>query len=521
VNRNPFHKAAPNFHMRVIEIQAAGGFPSLVLDSKKTFATTYGLQAEYWKYFAPGERPDVLGFLKTNLTDLANHYHACYQVPEQAGDKSENFKEARHWYREFLASFPADPESPVINYQLADLLRENRSFGEAAVEFEKTAYDYPAHEKSSQAGYAAVAAYREQMAAAAPEDKDAVKREVVRSSLTFADAFPKHEKAAIVLGAAADDLYGMKEYEQARAAANRLIEAFPGADTDVVREAWLVVGHSSYELSRYSDAEGAYLNVLSSLPAEDTTRDALVNNLAASIYKQGEQANAAQDYRAAADHFLRVGSTAPTSKIRPTAEYDAAAALIQLKDWETAASVLVGFRTNFPENPLQPEVTKKIAYVYKENNQLSLAADEYERIERESADDEIRRDALLVAAELHEKDNNNARALEVYQRYVGYFPQPVELNLETRNKIAEIFKAQNDRTSYLEELEKIVAIDASAGSARTPRTRYLAAQAALVLAEREFDAFVAVKLVEPLEVNLQEKRELMKTATQKFSQLVD
>src|SRR5574341_511978 len=521
VNRNPFHKGAPTFHMRVIEIHAAGGFPSLVLDAKKQFSTTYGLKAEYWRYFDPSDRPEVLGFLKTNLTDLATHYHASYQDPRQAKDKPANFEEALHWYREFLASFPLDIESPVIHYQLANLLLENRSFGTAAVEFEKTAYGYPAHDKSSQAGYAAVSAYREQLGAVAPEDKDTIKREVVRSSLKFADTFPEHEKAAIVLGAAADDLYGMKEYEQALAAANKLLEVFPGTDVDVVREAWLVIGHSSYELLRYSEAESAYLKVLALLPAGDTTRDALIDNLAASIYKQAEQPNAVLDYRAAADHFLRVGRMAPTSKIRPTAEYDAAAALIQLKAWEAAASVLEGFRTNFPENPLQPEVTKKIAYVYKENNQLSLAANEYERIERESQDDEIRRDALLVAAEMYEKDGNSVRALEVYRRYVGYFPLPVELNLETRNKIAEILKAQSDRKSYLDELEKIIAIDASAGSARTPRTRYLAAQAALVLAEREFDAFVAVKLVNPFEANLRKKRELMKAATQKFSQLVD
>jgi tetratricopeptide (TPR) repeat protein len=521
VDRNPFHKAAPKFHMRVIEIHAAGGFPSLVLDSKKTFATTYGLQAEYWKYFAPGDRPDVIGFLKTNLTDLANHYHSCYQDPQQAEDKPANFKEAQHWYRGFLTSFPTESESPVIHYQLADLLRENRSFGPAAAEFEKTAYGYPPHEKSSQAGYAAVYSYREQLGAARPEDADPVKREVVRSSLKFAEAYPEHEKAAIVLGAAADDLYGMKEYEPARAAATKLIEAFPGTDGVVVRDAWLVVGHSSYELARHGEAESAYLKALALLPADDTTRDALVNNLAASIYKQGEQANAAQDYRAAADHFLRVGRTAPTSKIRPTAEYDAAAALIQLKDWGMAASVLAGFRTNFPENPLQPEVTKKIAYVYRENHQLSLAANEYERIEKESRNDEIRRDALLVSAELHVKDGNSVRALEVYRRYVGYFPQPVELNLETRNSIAGILKAQNDRASYLDELEKIVAIDASAGSARTPRTRYLAAHAALVLAERDFEAFAAVDLKQPFEVNLLKKRERMKTATQKFNQLVE
>ncbi|MEJ2598409.1 MAG: tetratricopeptide repeat protein [Anaerolineales bacterium] len=521
VDRNPFHKVAPNFHMRVIEIQAAGGFPSLVLDSKKKFATTYGLNSEYWKYFNPSDRPDVLVLLKTNLTDLANHYHACYQDPKQAENKPANFEEALHWYREFLSFFPTDDESPAINYQLADLLLENQSFGEAAVEFEKTAYGYPANEKSSQAGYAAVAAYREQLSAASPEEEDKVKREVVRSSLKFADIFPEHEKAAIVLGAAADDLYGMKEYEQALATASKLLEVFPDADGDVFREAWLVVGHSSYELMHYSDAESAYQKVLALLPEGGETRDALIDNLAASIYKQGEQANAAQDYRAAADHFLRVGRVAPTSKIKPNAEYDAAAALIQLKDWDAAASVLVAFRENFPENPLQPEVTKKIAYVYRENNQLSLAANEYERIERESQDDEIRRDALLVAAELHEKDGNSTRALEVYQRYVGYFPKPVELNLETRNKIAEILKDQNDSEAYLDELEKIVAIDASVGSEQTPRTRYLAAQAALVLAQNEFDDFAAVKLVEPLEDNLRKKRALMESATQKFSHLLD
>jgi tetratricopeptide (TPR) repeat protein len=521
VSRNPFHKVAPNFNMRVIEIQAAGGFPTLVLDFKKKFATTYGLKAEYWEHFDPADRPEVLGYLKTNLTDLANHYHACYQDPRQAEEKQANFEEALQWYRAFLKSFPTEIESPAINYLLAELLLENQSFGAAAVEFEKTAYGYPSHEKSSHAGFAAVSAHRQQLSAAAPEDKDTVRREVVSSSLKFVDTFPEHEKAAIVLGAAADDLYGMKEYEQALAAANKLLEVFPSSDVDVVRTAWLVIGHSSYELLRYSEAETAYLKVLALLPEGDEAGDELVDNLAASIYKQGEQANAIQDYRVAADHFLRVGRMAPTSKIRPTAEYDAAASLIELKDWEMAAAVLVGFRNSFPGHGLQSEVTKKIAYVYKENGQLSLAANEYERIERESQDDEIRRDALLVAAELHEKNGNSVRALEVYQRYVGYFPQPVELNLETRSKIAEILQAQNDRESYLNELGEIVSIDASAGSDRTPRTRYLAAQAALVLAELRYEAFVAVRLVKPFEVNLRKKRQLKKTATQKFSQLMD
>lgn len=520
VERNPFHKVAPNYHMRVIEIHTAGGFPSLVLEAKKAFATNYGLKAPYWNYFEPADRPDVLGLLKTNLTDLASHYHAGYQDRRKEKEKEANFKEALHWYREFLASFPADEASPITNYHLADLLRENKDFSLAAAEYEHTAYGYGDHDKADAAGYAAVYAHREHLAAAPEAQKDAVKREVVRSSLKFADTFPKHEKAAIVLGAAADDLYVMKEYEQALAAATKLIETFPDSEVTVRRAAWLVKGHASYELASYAPAEAAYVKVLELLPKEDESRKEVVDNLAAAIYKQGEAANGAKDYQAAADHFLRVGLMAPGSKIRANAEFDGAGALIQLKQWERAASVLTGFRKLFPEHPLLPEVTKKVAYVYKEDGKLSLAAAEYERIETESKDEQIRQEALQLAAELYVQDNDKVRALVVYRRYVDYFAAPVEVNLETRNKIADILKEQGDRNAYLVELRTIVSIDDSAAKEdRTDRTRFLAAKASLVLAEEQYAQFTAIQLVQPFKKNLAKKRDSMKLTTQAFNKL--
>lgn len=521
VKRNAFHRVSPQFHMRVIEIQMAGGFPSLVIDAKKEFARNYGLAAEYWKHFEPGTRPEVLDFLKTNCTDLAHHYHFLYQDREHVKEKGDNFREALHWYEELLASFPRDAESPAINYQLADLLLENRSFARAALEYEKTAYDYPSHEKSSAAGYAAIYAYREHLRAVGPEEKDKFKREAVRSSLKFAETYPRHEKAAIVLGAAADDLYDMKDYEQALATASKLIQIFPEAGREVLTSAWIVAGHSCYELKRHAEAEDAYMKVLALLPTEDKSRAGFIDNLAASIYKQGEEANALKDYRAAADHFLRVGRMAATSRIHANAEYDAAAALIQIKEWKTAATVLAGFREIFPGHELQPEVTRKIAHVYQEDGQLALAADEYERVEKEFQDEEVRKGALMLAAELHQQTGNKKRALAVYRRFVGCFPQPVEVNLEMRNKVAEILKGENDRKSYLSELQEMVAIEAAAGKARTPRTRYLAGNGALVLAVQTYDRFTDVRLVKPFEGNLRKKKALMKEASQAFNQLVE
>ena len=521
VDLYPFHRASPRFGMRVIDIFTQGGFPKLVLEAKKEFATRYGLQAEYWRHFKPEESPEVLAFLKSNLKDLANHYHAQYQNVELAADKPANYAEALHWYDEYLASFPKDADSPPINYQLADLLLEHEDFGAAARQYERTAYDYPVHAQSAAAGYAAIYAHRQHLKAVTEEQRDVVKRETVASSLRFADTFPQHEHAAAVLGAAADDLYAMKDYRPAIAAAQRVIDVYPGAELAIRRSAWIVVAHGSFDLAEYPQAEHAYAQVLAATPLDDESRPALVDNLAASIYKQGELANVAQDYRAAADHFLRIRQAAPTSAIRASAEYDAGAALIRLQDWTAAAGVFEAFRSAYPEHELQREATKQIAFVYRESGQLARAAGEYDRIASESEDPALRSEALLVAGDLYEQSKASDRALDVYVRYVTEFPRPVETAVETRFKIAEIHKSARDDRRYHQELAEIVRIDAGAGPERTGRTRTLAARSALVLAEQLYREFAAVKLLQPFEASLQAKQKLMDGATEAFGRLVD
>ena len=141
----PFHRAAPRFSMRVVETFTKGGFPKLVLESKREFASKYGLKSEYWRHFKPEESPEVLAYLKTNLKDLATHYHAQYQNANEANEKLANYREASRWYGAYLESFPKEADSPSVNYQLADLLLENKDFGEAAKQYERTAYGYPAY----------------------------------------------------------------------------------------------------------------------------------------------------------------------------------------------------------------------------------------------------------------------------------------------------------------------------------------------------------------------------------------
>ncbi|MGH7287494.1 MAG: tetratricopeptide repeat protein, partial [Myxococcota bacterium] len=518
---NPLHRASPEFGMRVVEIYEAGGFPKLVLESKKEFAATYELQSEYWRHFDVDDSPEVLSYLKANLVDLANHYHALYQGGELADEKPANFQEATRWYRAYLTSFPVDPGSPAVNHRLADLLLEHQDFSEAAREYERTAYDYPEHEGAAAAGYAAIYAHREGQKRTAGAEQEAVRRDAVTSSLRFVEKFPQHAHADAVLGAAADDLYDMKEFERASVTGRKLIDGYPEADLSIRRSAWMVVAHSSFEMAEYVQAEPAYAQVLDMTPAEDASRPAVVDNLAAAIYQQGEKAKLAGDQRAAADHFLRIAKAAPTSSVRPAAEYDAAAALIRLEDWAGAASVLESFRQAFPEHQLNREATKQVAFVYRQAGNVSRAAAEYERVAAEAEDPELRREALLVAGELYEDAKDVDRALSVYLGYVTQFPRPIEIAVETRFKIAEMHQATHDEARYHDQLRQIVEIDSASGDERTPRIRLLAARSALVLSENLYHRFGEVELIQPFEQNLQEKQHRMNAALEAFDRLVD
>ena len=521
VKNNQFHKLAPHFSMRMIEIYHKGHFPKLVIEAKKDYASAYGINESYWKYYNIIESPEVVMFLKKNIVDLANHYHAVYQDRNYRNKKKQSFKDAAHWYKQFLISFPKDEKSAGINYLLADLYLENKDFLAAAKEYEKTAYNYPVNKKSSKAGYATVFAYREYLKTVPQYDKNRVKRDVIRVSLTFVDVFPKHKKASVILAASADNLYEMKDFQLAINTAKQLINNYPKSEQELRRSAWLVVAYSSFDIQKFKDSEMAYIKVLAMPSKNSILRKKLIENLAASVYKQGEQANTLQQYRIAADHFLRIKKLAPNSKIRVTAEYDAATALIKLRDWPQAASVLFAFRKSYPNHKYRTEVTKKIAYVYREDKQYLKAAKEFESIFKQSSDKTIRRESLQIAAELYQKIPDKNNTLRIYQKYVKYFPRPLEESLEIHTKIAAFHKANNESKKHFKKLKYIINADAKAGSQRTERTRYLAGIASLEIIAPIYDQFVAIKLKRPFKRYLKIKKKKMKQNIRRYNSLVD
>ena len=510
--RNPLHAQAPVMQARVIEIYEKTGFTNQGIEARKEFVARYGRQSEFRRVNPEGwEKAQPI--VKTRLAELARHYHATAQKTKQSADSQE----AVRWYRESLASFPNDPTAPQSNFLLAELLFDDGRFAEAVVEYEKTAYGYPKHAKSAEAGYGALLGIAAQIKKAPAAEQPPLQQASVASALRFAQNFPSDTRIGLVLTDAAEKLYALKEPDQAAALAQRVVELKPPAADAQRRVAWTVLAYSAFDKHTFDVAEKAYAEALKLTPEKDPGRADLVERQAAAIYKQAEQARASGKTREAAATFARVGATAPGSSVRANAQYDSAAALISVKDWDGAIKTLEDFRQRFPNHALQPEVSKKLAVAYLEKGSWSSAAGEFERLAASNKDPKIARDALWQAAELYEKANAKPAAARVYERYVTQFPQPLENAVEARYRLARFAHDGGNATREATLMREIYQADLGAGAARTDRTRYLGATAALAMAEPVAESYRSVQLVEPLQRQLKLKKAKMEEALKAYS----
>jgi tetratricopeptide (TPR) repeat protein len=518
VSQDRNNEKAPLLEMQAIEAYSKGGFPQLVLQGKKEFVENYSYGTPYWQGRTAAGEPNVVAELKINLKDVAQFYHAQAQRTKDVAD----YQEAAKWYRSYLTSFPDDPDSAVTNFLLADTLFESKQYLDAAQQYENTAYAYGGHDKAAAAGYAALVAYGKEEETLSGESKAKIHSRGVDSSLKFAQTFPLHPESAAVLTRAATELYAAKDYSRATTAAETLLARQPPIDAAKQRIAFTVIANSNFEQGNFDKAEAAYTSAQGLMPQNDPERAAIVERLAASIYKQGEQKNKAGDSAAAVEDFLRVSKMAPSSKVRVNADFDAAALLINEKQWDRAIVVLEGFRHNFPQSPLQADVTRKLAVAYTESNRPGQAALEFEQIAQSPTETaEVQREATLQAAELYDRAGNTAKSRGMLEAFVKHFPQPLNPAMEARNKLSLIAAKAGDFSGRDYWLKEIIAADRTAAGARTDRSRALAAKATLTLAAPAREEFMRIKLVAPLKKSLAEKRKAMEAALKAYTQAAD
>ena len=507
VEREPYHPKSPLMQVEVIEAYKRGGFPTLVLEGKKRYVDRYGMDSPFWVRNPPEQNTTVAAHLKANLNDLAQYYHA----EAQKKGKRSDYQEAANWYRKYLAYFPGESDSVNTNFLLAEVLFESEDFFGATVEYERTAYAYPVHGHSSEAAFAAILSYRRHEETLQGAEKTAWHHQYLDSGLKFADTYPQHPESGAVLTTIAEDLFRQEQFDLAIAVGQTVVAKQPPVKKPLARTAWTVIAHSQFDLDNFVAAETAYYRLQPLTPTEDAqAHREIKDRIASSIYKQGERARDAGDLETAVAHFQRVGQVVPDSSIRSTADYDAAAALINLQAWDRASAVLEDFRRDYPDSEFTEEITQKLAVTYLESGRMGRAAGEFERIaEAPGSSEAVRREALWRASELYKESASAGREQMVLEKIIARYPNPISESIEARYRLLELAEASGDQHARTERLNDLVRIDATAGAQRSDRTKYLAAKASLELAEPVRRSFLAMKISQPLADSLKLKKALM------------
>ena len=504
---------SPSFHSLALKAYIDGGINQKVLGSKILYVKNYGVGTPYWLKQKPEDQNKIKPELVRHISELALHFHA----KARKSKKQKDFKVAALWYKDFLRSFPKDVAAARMNFLYAEALYDSRAYNQALAEYEKTAYQYPTHPKSAEAGYAALLTYNVILKTLKGEPKTLLASQSLASSVRFSNTFPNSRHAPAVVTKTAENLLQAKNYPLAAEFAKRILDNKNIKKLSLQRTAAIVYAHSLYELKQYAEAEKAYIVAISRVGYK-TKNDKklkleLTDKLAASIYKQAEMYKAKGDKKMAAFYFMRVGRVAPSSSIRVTAEYDAATLYMEMKDWKASSHILESMR-KMPKLGAQyaQGISSKLVFIYTQTAAFGLAAKELSVLSGLAKTPEDKRKLLWQSAEMYEKAKQQSRANGLYLKYITKYPKPFLQSIEAYSRVSNYYDKKKETKNRNKWLNKLIAAEKKGAKWRTDRSRYLAADAAFKLAQPVIVSYEYVKLNIPLKKSLRTKKKRMKQA---------
>ena len=526
VTRNPLSDQAPEFSVAAIQTYYDGNFPSLILPAKEDFIVNYGIKSDYWVKKGNTAREELEPYLYEYLVELASFNHALAQdnaIELEAQDRINTYLKAAVFYNEFIATFPNDPKVPESAFLMGEAFYAARDFENAANAYEAVAYNYDANEYGANAGFNAILAIDQNIGTEVDISRDdsAIPRlslwqqRKVDSSIRYADVYVSDERAPGVLAQAGDLLFENNQLEKAIEISRRITLWEPSPNIELLRNSWLIIGHGRFDLEQFTDAEQAYRQLLSILPAEDGLVPEIEERIAASVYRQGERLAAAGQLPEAVEKLLSIRTDLPLSEIAITGHFDAINYLIELKDWSRASAELTRFLSSYPDHPLATQIPAKQAFVYQEQEQWEPAAIALLAFIELEEDPEVKRESLYLAAELFMKANNDTRAEETYERYVANYPRPEDLAMEAYFQLAELNK--NDLLQRNTWLKTII----SNANKSNSRATYLGAWAAADLANQQYQKFTALQLTLPLKTSLKAKQASLADTLEAYNEVLD
>jgi TolA-binding protein len=513
VEENPLHESAPLFQAAVVQLYTQARWTDAALQARIVFDQKFGADSPWAKRQDVTVLNRIKPKLKEAIIQVAQYYHA----QAQATKEPNYYREAIRWYQRFLDQFPDEIEAGRVTYLLGELYYDQGRYTESATAYEKSAYFYPTHESSADAGYGAIVAAGKAVEKAGGQVPEEVAVAMYENAVHFADTFPKDKHVPDVLLKGAEMAYQIKRYAVSRELAKRASSSAPSTDGRLHYLAQKLISGSYFEEKNFSKAADEYrktVELAQRLQPQEAAE--LKRVLASAVYKQMESLKQEGKTKEAAEGFLKLYDELPTTDVASIALFDAGAALLSMGNISEGVKTLQRLLKDNPNSPYAYQAMLQIGSILQKQGRYDEALQQYNQIARASKDPKVVHDAFWAMATLAEERQEWAKAYEGFSSLVNRpdFTDPARrLDAQFRAAMAKDHLGEHTEAAALFQqlLEQIKAHP-------TPGGDLLAGKTWLQLGSYRFEQFDAVRLVEPLKVNLTRKEQLLKSTIEAYVQ---
>jgi tetratricopeptide (TPR) repeat protein len=475
----PYAARAPQNQAAIIQAFAAMQKREKVREEAKRLVTLYKPGGQWAQQNATNKLAlsEAYDLTERSLRELTLEFHAEAQKVGKDGDKAsaeKSYALARDLYREYLEAFSESENAYKMRFNYAEILFREKSYEQAAEQFDKVAATYAKGKYLKDAAFSSVQAW-EMIAEGGTIDLRTVKmhrlekgkeypelpvpdayQKLAAACERFVRVLPNDPDVVKVKFKEARIFFIHNHFEEAGTRFSEIIERWPNDKLGRMAATFILEGYNIrekwVELNKYAR---------SAQKSKDLMRDesfakevqGFVEGSSFKIIeaeeKRGELASAGQHYRSFADEF-------PKSVHAPAALYNATVISDKAGQLDVAITSAEKLVRDYPDHKVREPVAFMVGSFHERTGDLEKAVKAYEAYQAKYPSGEKIQDAEYNLALFQDALGMNKQAIASYEKYLQRYPRAQD-GAALYVKIGQIYERTGEGKKAYEhysELEK-------------------------------------------------------------------
>lgn len=530
----PFAPRAPETQEKIIQGYIRAANKVAADKARDVMVATYGPGSDWSKKFSEGEFYDkAMELVSKNLYILATDAQA--RARELKSEK--DYKVALARYMIYLEKFPEGENSAKVQYYQAECFYELGDYAGAFQAYEKVVVNYPESEFAAMAGYNRVISAINSMEAMGviPTDSSIIyigdfigsgKSETIQipnrfyadllhSCNDFARYLKKDEKLPEVMMKYGEALFELSYYKLAAETYKLVVNR--GQESPFNLAAISMIAQSYYKNGDYMVSEGWYRRITRDYPDSLHYVDKAKNMVASAKFKIAERLKEEGNVELASRALAVIASTSDNVEVAEKAIIQSATGYEETGNIRKAIILLENLRHRFPDSEQVDKSLMKAAQLSETLPDYRRAAENYLELVNIRPHSEFAASALYNAAVCYENLGKHERAGELFESYSATYKNDPEKRIEAMCKSGDAAFRRQDYKRAKDIFNSVLRYYQSNRNSGQVLDEFYAAQAQFMLGEVYFTHYLKIKLIEPLQKNIQRKESTLQVIVKAYN----